>query len=150
MLTVRSYKCRLCDSPAAICRRGRVICLFNSLSIFVVAAIGLRRYTPTMSISAFDSRIFRNLFGTEEIRRIFTDEAYAQYLIHTEAALARAESMVGLIPRDAGPAITAALDTVKLEYSQTPRNHLDDTDAICLASRGYHKRPRLWDTPFFR
>lgn len=69
-----------------------------------------------MSISAFDSRIFRNLFGTEEIRHIFSDEAYAQYLVQTEAALARAESTVGVIPRGAGPAITTALDTVKLEY----------------------------------
>ncbi|ODM23897.1 hypothetical protein SI65_01487 [Aspergillus cristatus] len=71
-----------------------------------------------MYISAFDSRMFRNLFGTEEIRRIFTDEAYAQYLVHTEAALARAESMVGVIPRDAGAAITAALDTVKLDFER--------------------------------
>lgn len=70
-----------------------------------------------MSISAFDSRIFRNLFSTEEIRHIFSDEAYAQYLVQTEAALARAESTVGVIPCDAGAAITAALDTVKLEYA---------------------------------
>lgn len=73
-----------------------------------------------MSISAFDSRIFRNLFGTEEIRSIFTDEAYTQYLVQTEAALARAESTIGAIPQDAGAAITAALDTVRLEYTQTP------------------------------
>ena len=71
-----------------------------------------------MSISALDSRIFRNLFGTEEVRQIFTDEAYAKCLVQTETALARAESTAGVIPRDVGAAITAVLDTVKLEYGQ--------------------------------
>lgn len=69
-----------------------------------------------MSISALDSRIFRNLFGTEEIREIFTDEAYVKLLVETEAALARAESKVGAIPADVGDAITEVLGKVKLEY----------------------------------
>lgn len=71
-----------------------------------------------MSISALDSRIFRNLFGTEEIRDIFTDEAYVKFLIQTEAALARAESKVGAIPADVGDAITGVLGKVKIEYAQ--------------------------------
>lgn len=71
-----------------------------------------------MSISALDSRIFRNLFGTEEIRDIFTDEAYVKFLVQTEAALARAESKVGAIPVDVGDVITEGLGKVTLEYAQ--------------------------------
>ncbi|KAE8324061.1 L-Aspartase-like protein [Aspergillus sergii] len=71
-----------------------------------------------MSISALDSRIFRNLFGTEEVRAIFTDEAYAKFLVHTEAALARAESKVNAIPADVGDAITAVLGNIELELSR--------------------------------
>lgn len=74
--------------------------------------------TPlTMSISALDSRIFRNLFGTQEIRDIFNDEAYVKYLIHVEAALARAQSKTGVIPEEAGKVITDALDAVRIEYA---------------------------------
>ncbi|KAE8160074.1 L-Aspartase-like protein [Aspergillus tamarii] len=71
-----------------------------------------------MSISALDSRIFRNLFGTEEVRDIFTDEAYAKLLIQTEAALARAESKVNAIPAEVGDAITSVLGNIELELSR--------------------------------
>jgi adenylosuccinate lyase len=69
-----------------------------------------------MAVSALDSRVFRNLFGTQEIRDVFTDEAYVRRMIETEAALARAESRVGVIPAEAGDVITSALADVKIEY----------------------------------
>lgn len=68
-----------------------------------------------MSVSALDSRIFRNIFGTQEIRDIFSDEAYTRYMIATEAALARAEAKVGAIPADVGDVVTQALDVVQIE-----------------------------------
>lgn len=69
-----------------------------------------------MAVSALVSRIFRNLFGTQEIRDIFTDEAYVGSLIKVEAALARAEATVGVIPVDAGKAITDAFAGLQIEY----------------------------------
>jgi 3-carboxy-cis,cis-muconate cycloisomerase len=77
-----------------------------------------------MSVSALDSRVFRNLFGTEEIRNVFSDEAYVALLIDTEAALARAESTVGVIPVQAGQAITAALAKVEIEYVYLSACHI--------------------------
>lgn len=74
------------------------------------------RFSLTMAVSALDSRVFRNLFGTEEIRNVFTDEAYVRHLIETEAALARAESQVGVIPAKAGEEITKALGNAQIEY----------------------------------
>ncbi|KIW61273.1 3-carboxy-cis,cis-muconate cycloisomerase [Exophiala xenobiotica] len=71
-----------------------------------------------MSVSSLDSRVFRNLFGTQEIRDIFTDEAYVHRLIETEAALARAESTVGVIPSDAGSVITEALKNVEIDFDR--------------------------------
>lgn len=68
-----------------------------------------------MAVSALDSRIFRNIFGTQEIRDVFTDEAYTRYMIQTEAALARAEAKVGAIPSDIGEVVSQALDTVTIE-----------------------------------
>ncbi|KAJ5332168.1 Fumarate lyase, partial [Penicillium brevicompactum] len=71
-----------------------------------------------MAVSALDSRIFRNLFGTQEIRNVFTDEAYVQSLIEVEAALARAEAAVGVIPAEAGKAITDAFASLKIDYER--------------------------------
>lgn len=59
-----------------------------------------------MSVSALDSRIFRNLFGTDDIRAVFTDEAYIRSMVDVESALARAQSTVGIIPAEAGDVIT--------------------------------------------
>lgn len=69
-----------------------------------------------MSVSALDSRVFRNLFGTQEIRDIFTDDAYVRRMIDTEAALARAQSKAGVIPAEVGEKLTKALNTAAIEY----------------------------------
>jgi 3-carboxy-cis,cis-muconate cycloisomerase len=50
----------------------------------------------------FDSALFKNIFGTEEIREIFSDRSYVANLIQAECALARAEASVGVIPESAG------------------------------------------------
>ena len=68
-----------------------------------------------MAVSALDSRVFRNVFGTQEIRDIFSDEAYVRNLIQTEAALARAESKVGVIPAQAGEIISEAFAKIEIE-----------------------------------
>ncbi len=68
-----------------------------------------------MAVSALDSRIFRNLFGTQEIRDIFTDEAYVKRMVDVEAALARAQSKFGVIPEDAGRVISKAFRTINIE-----------------------------------
>lgn len=69
-----------------------------------------------MAVSALDSRVFRNLFGTQEIRDIFTDDAYVRCMIEVEAALARAQSKTDVIPSDAGDAITNTFANIELEY----------------------------------
>lgn len=68
-----------------------------------------------MSISVLDSRVFRGTFGTQAIRDIFSDDAYVKRLVEVEAALARAEAKVGVIPSEAATAITDTLVNIKLE-----------------------------------
>ncbi|KAI1874430.1 hypothetical protein JX265_004638 [Neoarthrinium moseri] len=79
-----------------------------------------------MPVSAYDSRIFRNLFGTDEIRDVFSDDAYVKRMIEVEAALARAQSKSGVIPAAAGDAITKALDSVQLDLEKLAH----DTDIV--------------------
>ncbi len=68
-----------------------------------------------MNCSAVDSRVFRNLFGTQEIRDVFSDSSYVQYMIDAETALGRAESKVGIIPENVGKIITQGCDVRKIE-----------------------------------
>ena len=79
-----------------------------------------------MSISTFDSRIFRNLFSTQEIRDVFTDEAYVRRMIEVESALARAQSATGIIPEDVGPRITATCAGLHIDFDQLAR----ETDIV--------------------
>lgn len=71
-----------------------------------------------MPVSAIDSLLFKNLFGTAEIREVFDDKAYIQRCIDVEVALAISQSRVGAIPNDIGEQIGKACRTVDLDYDR--------------------------------
>lgn len=71
-----------------------------------------------MPSSAIDSLLFRNLFGAELARAIFDDKAYIQRCVNVEAALARAQSTVGVIPADIGKDISEACTNITLDYDR--------------------------------
>jgi 3-carboxy-cis,cis-muconate cycloisomerase len=54
---------------------------------------------------ATDSPIFRDIFSTGAMRRIFSDEARVQYYLDIEAALARVQARLGIIPQGAADEI---------------------------------------------
>jgi 3-carboxy-cis,cis-muconate cycloisomerase len=58
-----------------------------------------------MPSTAFDSAIFRDVFGAPAMRAIFSDEAVAARWVDVEVALAQAEGRVGVIPAEAAEAI---------------------------------------------
>jgi 3-carboxy-cis,cis-muconate cycloisomerase len=73
-----------------------------------------------MSATLIDSVIFRNIFSTEPMRRVFSDENRVQKYLDFEAALARAQARLGIIPPNAADEIVrhchvAELDFAKLE-----------------------------------
>jgi 3-carboxy-cis,cis-muconate cycloisomerase len=63
-----------------------------------------------MAIGMLDSGLFADMFGTAEMRGVFGDEAFLARLVEVEAALARAQSRLGIIPAEAAAAITRAAD----------------------------------------
>src|SRR5579862_88014 len=71
-----------------------------------------------MSIHPADSQIFGALYGTGEIRALFSDEAHLQFMLDVEAALARAESQLGLVPPQVAEAIVRAarVENLRLDY----------------------------------
>lgn len=60
-------------------------------------------------------RLLAGLFGTDAMRRIFSDRARLQAMLDFEAALARAEAGLGLIPEAAAAPITAACDAARFD-----------------------------------
>ncbi len=52
-----------------------------------------------------DSRFFRDQFGTNEMRRIFSDENLIQKWLDVEAAIAEAEAKLNIIPKEAAEEI---------------------------------------------
>jgi 3-carboxy-cis,cis-muconate cycloisomerase len=65
-----------------------------------------------MAIGVLDSTIFADMFGTPAIRGIFGDEAFLDRCVEVEAALARAQGRLGIIPAEAGEAITRAVSAL--------------------------------------
>jgi adenylosuccinate lyase/3-carboxy-cis,cis-muconate cycloisomerase len=57
--------------------------------------------------SALDCAVLGDLFATEEVRALFDSRALVQAWLDVEAALARAEAEVGVVPADAAERIAA-------------------------------------------
>ncbi len=70
-----------------------------------------------MNAHVIDSGYLRDLFGTEELRQVFSDRQQLQGWLDFEAALARAEAAVGLVPPEAAAEITrkAQADLIDLD-----------------------------------
>jgi 3-carboxy-cis,cis-muconate cycloisomerase len=61
-----------------------------------------------MTVNPADSSIFGGLFGSEAMRVLFSDRQRLQNMLDVEAALARAQARLGIIPPEAAQAIGAA------------------------------------------
>lgn len=70
-----------------------------------------------MTVNPADSEIFGALFGTEEMRTLFSDRQRVQSMLDVEAALARAEARLGIIPQEAAAAISAAASADRLSIN---------------------------------
>jgi 3-carboxy-cis,cis-muconate cycloisomerase len=61
-----------------------------------------------MPINPADGPILGTLYGSDAMRAVFDERAYFQRMLDVEAALARVQARLGIIPSDAAPLITAA------------------------------------------
>ena len=63
-----------------------------------------------------NSKIWGEMFGTREMHDIFSDEITVQLYLDVEAALARAQSKLGIIPKEAGDKITHAANIKIIDW----------------------------------
>lgn len=71
-----------------------------------------------MGSHVIDSVLFGDLFGTSGLRRIFSDENMVQKWLDVEAALAKAEGNLGIIPPEASQEICAKAKVELLNFQE--------------------------------
>jgi 3-carboxy-cis,cis-muconate cycloisomerase len=78
-----------------------------------------------MPVNPADSPILGTLYGSDAMRAVFDERAYFQRMLDVEAALARVQARLGIIPADAAEAITRAArveNLVSEELAASARN----------------------------
>jgi 3-carboxy-cis,cis-muconate cycloisomerase len=74
-----------------------------------------------MGSTVFDSVLFRDMFGTDEMRAIFTDEALVGRYVEAEVALARAQARLGVVPKAAAEAIERVSKSFRIDFGRLRR-----------------------------
>ena len=65
-----------------------------------------------MTIGVLQSTLFADMFGTQAMRDAFGDIAFLQNCVAVEAALARAQARLGIVPEAAAAAISKAAEAI--------------------------------------
>src|SRR5271163_3087316 len=71
-----------------------------------------------MPTSLIDSAVFRDIFSTEPMRRVFSDENRVQKYLDFEGALARAQARLGIIPQEAGEEICRHCNVAEIDFAK--------------------------------
>jgi 3-carboxy-cis,cis-muconate cycloisomerase len=71
-----------------------------------------------MPATIIDSTIFGNIFSTEAMRAVWSDESRTRKYLEIEAALARVQGRLGIIPQEAADEIVAACDISKIDMAK--------------------------------
>lgn len=74
-----------------------------------------------MTSSITDSRLFAPLFHSEAMQALFSDEARVEAMLKAEAALARAQAWLGIIPGGAAETIDRATGPWHAEWIGLPK-----------------------------
>lgn len=69
-----------------------------------------------MTFSPTDSKLFAPLFSDPEIAKIFSDEQFVHKLLAVEAALARVQGRLGIIPAEAAGKIAEAVSFFDVDF----------------------------------
>jgi 3-carboxy-cis,cis-muconate cycloisomerase len=71
-----------------------------------------------MPATIFDSDVFRNVFTTEAMRTVFSDESRVQKYLDFEAGLAKAQAKLGIIPKEAAEEIVRHCSADKIDMAK--------------------------------
>lgn len=70
-----------------------------------------------MPVNPADAPVMGVLYGTDAMRAVMGEHAFLQRMLDVEAALARAQARLGIVPPEAAEAITRAADATRLDLA---------------------------------
>ncbi len=70
-----------------------------------------------MSVNPADGAVLGALYGTDAMRAVMGERALLVHMLEAEAALARAQARLGIVPAEAAAAITAAAEVDRLDLA---------------------------------
>jgi len=74
--------------------------------------------STTTSATVIDSAVFRDIFSTAAMRSVFSDANRVQKYLDFEAALARAQAPLGIIPREAAEEIVRHCQAGEFDFAK--------------------------------
>jgi 3-carboxy-cis,cis-muconate cycloisomerase len=86
-----------------------------------------------------DSPLFGGLFTTEEMRKVWSDETTIQKWLDVEAALARAEAKLGIIPKKHAQEITRKARVELIDMEEMKRQLVHTQHPIMALIHGFQK-----------
>ncbi len=92
-----------------------------------------------MPANPIDSLLFKDQFGTEEMREIFADETLLQHWLDAEAALAQAEAELSLIPPEAAEEITKKANVSNMDFDVIRKGMKDTSHPLITVIRELEK-----------
>lgn len=75
-----------------------------------------------MGSHMIDFKLFRDSFGTEEMREIFDEDNFVKKILEVEIALAKAEAKLGIIPQEAADEIANKAKLENIDYDKLERD----------------------------
>lgn len=70
-----------------------------------------------MTVNPADGEVFGVLYGTDQMRAVMGERAFLARMLEVEAALARAQARLGIVPPECAASITAAADVDRLDVA---------------------------------
>ncbi len=111
---LRSAALRLVNHFEKLPRRGRI-----SPDLFTPLITPFAtEYLKLMPTSLIDSAVFRDIFSTAAMRRVFSDENRVQKYLDFEGALARAQGRLGIIPKEAAEEICRHCNAAEIDFAK--------------------------------
>ena len=71
-----------------------------------------------MPATIIDSAVFADIFSTAAMRKVFSDYNRVQKYLDFEAALARAQARLGVIPKEAADEICRHCNAAEIDFAK--------------------------------
>ncbi len=92
-----------------------------------------------MASSVLDSELYRGIYVTEEMRKVFSDESLLQKWLDSWVALAQAEAEIGIVPQEAADEIAKKANWESIDMKTIREGIVDTTHPLIVQIREFTK-----------